>query len=496
MERFDVAVVGSGLGGLACGLILAKEGMRVCVLERHSKVGGCLQSFCRKGRVLDTGMHYVGSFQPGQILHQYFKYFGIMDRLRLQRLDEDAYDVVVLNGKHYCFANGKERFVSRLAGYFPEEKAGIEKYCGLLQKIGDLISPEVLRSGHISKGGVEFMNVSAYDMIAGCTQNEVLRNVLAGTVSLHGGDRLRTSFYEHGMIMNSYMESAYRFKGGSQHVADALADEIRKHGGEVRTNAEVTSLEVKDAVVQKLTIAGMDSVSARYVISDIHPANMLDMLTGEKSVRPAYLRHVRSLPNSYGHFTAHLLMKPGKVHYVNRNYYCHNRFDVWSPGGEYKGCNLPVVMMSMQPSMSGDHVEAVSLLSPMYVKELEPWRNTFTGKRGVGYESLKARYAEAMTDCVAGIFPEIKTQIEEVYTSTPLTYRDYTSTVDGSAYGIIKDCRSALLSRIPVRMKIENLYFTGQNLNMHGCLGVCASAAVTCSALLGEEYLVKKIGNA
>ena len=69
-------------------------------------------------------------------------------------------------------------------------------------------------------------------------------------------------------------------------------------------------------------------------------------------------------------------------------------------------------------------------------------------------------------------------------------------TQNGSAYGIVKDCRNALLSRIPVRMKIENLYFTGQNMNVHGCLGVCASAAVTCSALLGEEYLVKKIGNA
>lgn len=497
MENFEVVIIGGGLGGLACGVMLSKEGMKVCVLEQHSQIGGCLQSFYRRGRILDTGMHYVGSLQPGQILHQYFKYFGVIDKLRLQQLDPEAYDIIVAdNGARYCYANGEERFAARLAEYFPEEKAGIRKYCDLLHKVGSLISPEVLRSGHISNGGIEYMNVSAFDVINSCTQNETLRNVLAGTVSLHSGDRERTSFYEHGMIMYSYIESAYRFKDGSQHVADVLADEIRKHGGEVRLNAEVTGVEIRNSRVQEIRINGKESVSAKYVVSDIHPARMLDLLEGEKIIRPAYGRHIRSLPNSYGCFTAHILMKPGKTRYANSNYYFHNRRDVWSPQGEYKGCNLPVILLSMQPPKEGDYADAISLLTPMFPQMLKDWSDTEIGKRGDGYEALKKRYADAMIDCVSRLFPEMEAQVEEVYTSTPLTYRDYTATLDGSAYGIIKDCRNALFSRIPVRMKMENLYFTGQNMNVHGCLGVCASAAVTCSALLGEEYLVKKIGNA
>lgn len=497
MENFEVVVVGGGLGGLACGVMLSKEGMKVCVLEQHSQIGGCLQSFYRRGKILDTGMHYVGSLHPGQILHQYFKYFGVIDRLRLQQLDPEAYDILVFpDGSRYCYANGEERFAARLVEYFPEEKAGIEKYCGLLRKVGSLISPEVLRSGHISNGGLEYMNVSAFDVINSCTRNETLRNVLAGTVSLHSGDRERTSFYEHGMIMYSYMESAYRFKDGSQHVADALAEEIRKYGGEVRVNAEVKGIEIRNSVARSIRINEDETVSAKYVISDIHPAKMLDLLEGEKVIRPAYGTHIRSLPNSYGCFTTHVLMKPGKARYANSNYYFHNRRDVWSARGEYKGCNLPVVLLSMQPPQTGDYADAVSLLSPMFRQVLEEWADTEIGKRGERYEAMKKRYAEAMVDCVSRVFPDMETQIETVYTSTPLTYRDYTSTLHGSAYGIIKDCRNALLSRIPVRMKIENLYFTGQNMNVHGCLGVCASAAVTCSALLGEEYLVKKIGNA
>ena len=81
MKQYDVIIIGGGLGGLSCGVMLAKEGLSVCVLEQHSVIGGCLQSFHRNGRTLDTGMHYVGSLSEGQIMHQYFKYLGIMDSL-------------------------------------------------------------------------------------------------------------------------------------------------------------------------------------------------------------------------------------------------------------------------------------------------------------------------------------------------------------------------------------------------------------------------------
>ena len=75
MKHYDVIIIGGGLGGLSCGVMLSKEGLNVCVLEQHHTIGGCLQSFKRDGYTLDTGMHYVGSLSEGQIMHQYFKYF-------------------------------------------------------------------------------------------------------------------------------------------------------------------------------------------------------------------------------------------------------------------------------------------------------------------------------------------------------------------------------------------------------------------------------------
>ena len=55
MQRYDAIIVGSGLGGLASGTILAKEGYKVCVLEKNKQIGGMLQIFVREKVIFDTG---------------------------------------------------------------------------------------------------------------------------------------------------------------------------------------------------------------------------------------------------------------------------------------------------------------------------------------------------------------------------------------------------------------------------------------------------------
>ena len=75
-------------------------------------------------------------------------------------------------------------------------------------------------------------------------------------------------------------------------------------------------------------------------------------------------------------------------------------------------------------------------------------------------------------------------------------YRHYTGAPHGAAYGLLKDWRSIMASHIPARTKFENLLLTGQNLTVHGAIGVTLSAAATCSEIVGTEYLAKKIANA
>ena len=67
-NQYDILIIGSGLGGLVCAYILSKNGYKVAVLEKNAQIGGCLQTFKRFGLSFDTGMHYIGSMQEGEII--------------------------------------------------------------------------------------------------------------------------------------------------------------------------------------------------------------------------------------------------------------------------------------------------------------------------------------------------------------------------------------------------------------------------------------------
>lgn len=69
-------VIGSGLGGLSCGAVLSSNGYDVTVLEQQSQIGGCLQCFNRRGIKFETGMHFIGSADHGQVLDRLLRFFG------------------------------------------------------------------------------------------------------------------------------------------------------------------------------------------------------------------------------------------------------------------------------------------------------------------------------------------------------------------------------------------------------------------------------------
>ena len=139
MSKYDIIIIGSGLGGLECGAILSKEGFNVCVVEKNAQFGGCFQTYQRKGHLLDTGIHYVGSLDEGQVMNQYFRYFGIMDKLKIKRLDDAAFDTIYYKGKTYDYAMGYPQFIETICRSFPHEKENLKCYAEQLQAVGNLI---------------------------------------------------------------------------------------------------------------------------------------------------------------------------------------------------------------------------------------------------------------------------------------------------------------------------------------------------------------------
>ena len=138
-STYDIAIIGSGLGGLACGSILSQRGYKVVVLEKHYQIGGCLQHFKRKGVLFDTGMHYIGSYEDGQILNTLFRYFDIYDKIDASKLDEDGFDILNIGGEQFSIPQGVERFKQKLVLQFPGEEKAIGLYFQKLQEIYDAV---------------------------------------------------------------------------------------------------------------------------------------------------------------------------------------------------------------------------------------------------------------------------------------------------------------------------------------------------------------------
>ena len=66
LSDYDVIIIGSGMSGLTSAAILAKEGKKVLVLERHYTAGGFTHVFKRPGYEWDVGIHYVGEMGRNQ----------------------------------------------------------------------------------------------------------------------------------------------------------------------------------------------------------------------------------------------------------------------------------------------------------------------------------------------------------------------------------------------------------------------------------------------
>ena len=477
MMKYDVVIIGSGLGGLVCGSLLAREGRSVLVLERQAQPGGCMQSFLRDGLSFDTGFHYVGGLAEGQRLHRVFSHLGLM-QLPWVRLDADGFDRVTIGRQTFPLAEGYDHFANTLSEYFPQERDALQQYVEMMRHL-----PSMEEIGH----------VNAYDWLKSLFHDPLLINVLSGPAMKMELRHESLPLFTFAHSMSSYIASSWRLRGGGHLIANALVNDINRLGGKVVCHADVNKLVEKEGRIVAARCSRGNVYEGDVFISDVHPQVTFRWLEESKLIKNMFRRRINAMENSFGMFTVSLVLKQGMLPYFNHNKYVYRKPNVWTFHQNVGG--IGGVMVSCRVPDEGTYARQIDLMTPMSWKLCEPWADTIVGRRGELYDMLKGHLADECIRLAERVIPSLRDMVERHYTSTPLTYRDYTLSPCGSAYGVRKDCRNILMTTLSPRTPIPNLLLTGQSLMLHGVEGVTMTALQTCGELLGKDYIKRIMNN-
>lgn len=494
MSKQRIVIIGSGLGGLCCGVMLAKNGYEVTVLEQATQVGGCLQCFSRRGARFETGMHFIGSASEGQTLDHLMDYLEIKKDIQLSPLDPSGYEVIALDGQEFRFANGREAFIEQMATYFPHQRENLERYFDLIEKVAGASTLHSLKHAESDAAiSTQYQLRSINDVLEEVISDPLLQKVLVGNLPLYAAEKDKTPFSTHALIMDFYNQSAYRFVGGSDTVAKSMVATIEKYGGRVLTRQKVTKIVCDETHATGVETMKGEFFPADYIISDAHPMRTLE-LTDSKLIRPAFRQRINAIPQTVGVFAVYIEFKDDKMPYMPHNYYGYTDHTPWD-SELYDEATWPKSYLYMHfcQETNPQFARTGVILAYMQMKDVEKWLGTHVGKRGDDYETFKQRKAERLIDTVEKNKPGLRSSIKHYYTSTPLTYLDYTGTEGGSLYGIAKDIHLGVACRVPHKTKIPNLFQTGQNINSHGMLGVIVGSVITCSELLTAARIYQQI---
>jgi len=231
--KYDVIIVGAGLGGLTAGATLAKRGKKVLLLEQHDRPGGCATTFRRRDFTMEVGLHEMDGLHEGDTKAKIFRELGVFDRVEFLELPE-----------FYRFINGRQDLViphdpvlaaAILKQSFPGEENGIDSY---FHHLANARKIAVQQKGEPDKSIGSFLD----EIIT----NDDLKLVLLGNLAYYHDDPYSLSWLYYLTAQGSYYRGRANFiKGGSQQLSTALMEIILENRGEVKLNSLVTSIDYR-----------------------------------------------------------------------------------------------------------------------------------------------------------------------------------------------------------------------------------------------------------
>ncbi|HFQ79762.1 MAG TPA: NAD(P)/FAD-dependent oxidoreductase, partial [Desulfobacterales bacterium] len=439
-----VLIIGSGIGGLSTGIILAQQGFSVTVLEKNQHPGGLTRSYTREGIDCPVGVHYLGSLDRGQILRKFFDYLGVTAAIPVERMGQNGIIDRYIFGPHdrdfFNLPPGLEAYAENLRQTFPGEA----------EKISEIIEPIRQAGKQLHNLDLLYSEVNDFSLLdqarpfgkilddLQCSPG--LRSVLAVPSNWIGVPLSECPAFYHNMALASYVSSAWRLKGTGIDMADAFTRRLRELGGTIVTEAETERIQVTARLVTGVRLKSGEELNAGLVIAAVHPKVVLNMLP-PGAVRPSYQQRISGLRDSHGIFSLHAKIDSGG--------HPELPYNIFKLDTDRRGDIADLQYYQIRRS-GRKGVNLMSILTSGQDDLWAPWQGTKSGRRGDGYRQAKADHARRLIKKAEKLFGTFK-GLKIIDTYTPLTIRDWVNSPGGSAYGVLRSAdqmlAAALLNR-------------------------------------------------
>lgn len=515
MQEYDSIIIGSGAGGLACAITLAKAGQKVLVLEQHYVPGGWCHSFFLQGQRFSPGVHYVGLMEEGQSTNELYKSLGIANELVFFRMNTKAYEHCHFGDKKIDMAAGIKNLYEGLAEQFPKERKNLKKYLDLVEKVSDEIQliPKMrtfwdhvtipYRTRHMGKYGL----FSLKRVIDWHIKDPVLKGVLNIQCGDHGLPPFKASFPVHCALMYHYFEGGFYPMGGGAGIVKAMTNSLKAEGGEVKVKQAVQQILIENKKAIGVELEGGKRIFAKNIISNADPSVTYLKLVGKQNLSP---KLVKKLANTTYSVTSLILfltldmdvtkagIDSGNIWWL-KNENIDGIYDELIGNDVCGGDAFPAVFIScttLKDPMSFNgryhNFEVVTYLDFDSFKEFDA--DDYHSEK---YELKKKKIIEKLLNNVEKVIPGAKQHIVQVELGTPKTNQFYVKTTDGNVYGTEKSLKQVGPFSFQNKSEIENLYLCGASTLSHGVGGAAHSGVEAAAKVLGttSKELLKKDEN-
>lgn len=498
-DHYDLIIIGAGLSGLSSGMMWMKNttGKKTLIVEKNSYPGGYSTAYEKNGYVFETTQLFPD-------IVDILEYLGI--DIPLKRYEKNFMRRLVVKGDHvdeYRIPAGAENFTRYLVETFP---ADADKIRALMDYSVDLFKQvrklkvnatlaDTLATPFKAPKVIANLNRTYSQLLDkfGITDTK-LREVMETFTSFSGVPSDRASAILATGAMLSSMTRCYRPYGFFDEFPAKLAEKFQYLGGEIRFNAEVEKIEVREGIVSGVKIKGDNSpISAGMVITTVDPMLAMSKLVGEENLPEKYVRRLNNTIMSPSSFNVALGlddridMKEFDLDYpynvVSTGLGTAEKlFDAFLAGnhGFAEDCFHAAVIC---PSLTTGARNTITIRSTPWA--LNGWKD-LREKNYDQYRAEKEKWGDFLIDIAERYFiPGLRKHIVVKDIASPATYARFSGSPTGSIYDIASLVTQFGPKRLPMKTPVKNLY---QPKFAHGLYGTMMNGVQVVDMILDRKF--------